>query len=65
MPGSPAGIINLTTRNVSCGNARSFALAFTTRVVYSKRQYQFRGYSCVDTSLAPEEDESAASAVPA
>jgi hypothetical protein len=30
-PGSPAGIMNLTTRHVSCPNARHFAVQVTAR----------------------------------
>src|ERR1700755_3642663 len=57
VPGSPAGIINLTTRNVKCGYARSFSVAFTGRVAYPKHHYRFRGFSCTTKSLAPEEDD--------
>jgi hypothetical protein len=57
VPGSPAGIMNLTTRDVACGHAREFSIAFTARIVYSKRHYRFRGFSCTDRTVAHEQDD--------
>jgi hypothetical protein len=51
VPGSPAGISNLTTRQVGCGAALSFAKAITPRFAYSTARLRIRRYTCTNKEL--------------
>lgn len=44
--GSPAGIINLTTRGVRCLPARAFALKVTARMSYRMSGMRFQNDNC-------------------
>jgi hypothetical protein len=43
--GSPAGVLNLTTRDVSCSSARRFAVQVTVQYPFPHR---WAGFACLD-----------------
>jgi hypothetical protein len=51
---SPAGIINLTTRQVGCGRAYLFSRQVTARTAFWMSEMSYLGFKCRFTQLQPE-----------